>query len=289
MGFKEEIATAGLGIGTSIANGVGNLIFGEFNQRQQLRGQKKALQQSNEAQLDLWNKTNYGAQMKHIKEAGLNPGLIYGMGGAGGSTGSGGANVQGGQASMDVGMGLQNMMMLKKLESEIKNIDADTEQKKGATALSGAQKNGVVINNAIQDFVLMEKHADYLDYYAPVEEVDEEGNVWITGNNPNREARVQTNMKELESRKAVAENIVEQWKNGNLQKMSQAQLDNMLKDLGVKEGTITKLDIENKLNKMELVLMEKLGIGKDAKSWIEGGANMILNLIKLAMIKQGRK
>ena len=33
---------------------------------------------------EMWNYTNFKNQMKHIKEAGLSPGLIYGMGGAGG-------------------------------------------------------------------------------------------------------------------------------------------------------------------------------------------------------------
>ena len=80
------IGAAALGIGTSIAEGASNLIFGEFAQKQQLRGQKKALEQQNAAALDMWNKTNYGAQMKHLQAAGLNPGLIYGMKGGGGVT-----------------------------------------------------------------------------------------------------------------------------------------------------------------------------------------------------------
>ena len=42
---------------------------------------------------EMWNYTNFENQMKHIKEAGLSPGLIYGMGGQGGSTqGAGAAN-----------------------------------------------------------------------------------------------------------------------------------------------------------------------------------------------------
>ena len=42
---------------------------------------------------EMWNYTNFENQMKHIREAGLSPGLIYGMGGQGGSTqGAGAAN-----------------------------------------------------------------------------------------------------------------------------------------------------------------------------------------------------
>ena len=45
------IGAAALGIGTSIMEGAGNLIFGAMAQKQQLKGQKKALEQQNAATL----------------------------------------------------------------------------------------------------------------------------------------------------------------------------------------------------------------------------------------------
>ena len=57
---------------------------------------------------EMWNYTNFENQMKHIKEAGLSPGLIYGMGGQGGSTqGAGAANGVGLPQDQSVGMGLR--------------------------------------------------------------------------------------------------------------------------------------------------------------------------------------
>ena len=57
---------------------------------------------------EMWNYTNFENQMKHIKEAGLSPGLIYGMGGNGGSTqGAGAANGVGLPQDQSVGMGLR--------------------------------------------------------------------------------------------------------------------------------------------------------------------------------------
>ena len=57
---------------------------------------------------EMWNYTNFENQMKHIKEAGLSPGLIYGMGGQGGSTqGAGTANGVGLPQDQSVGMGLR--------------------------------------------------------------------------------------------------------------------------------------------------------------------------------------
>ena len=67
------LGTAALGIGSEIASGVGNLIFGEFQQKQALRGQQKALAQQNAAAMDIWEKTNYKAQMGQLEKAGLNP------------------------------------------------------------------------------------------------------------------------------------------------------------------------------------------------------------------------
>lgn len=57
---------------------------------------------------EMWNYTNFENQMKHIKEAGLSPGLIYGMGGQGGSTqGAGAASGIGLPQDQSVGMGLR--------------------------------------------------------------------------------------------------------------------------------------------------------------------------------------
>ena len=52
-------------------------------QNRQFSMQKILNQQGHDLQMDMWNKTNYGAQMRHMKDAGLNPGLMYGMGGGG--------------------------------------------------------------------------------------------------------------------------------------------------------------------------------------------------------------
>ena len=57
---------------------------------------------------DLWNYTNYENSMKHIKAAGLSPGLIYGQGGAGGTTnGAGQANGVGMPSKTGTEAGLQ--------------------------------------------------------------------------------------------------------------------------------------------------------------------------------------
>jgi hypothetical protein len=110
-------------------------------------GQQRGLnRQGHELQMDMWNKTNYKAQMKHIKDAGLNAGLLYGGSGAGGTT----TGSQGGGSAAMAGAGLGSapnapelkMMGLeaKMMEAQIANINADTKKKGGESELIGTQQ-----------------------------------------------------------------------------------------------------------------------------------------------------
>jgi len=66
----------------------------------QTQNQMRLNQQGHQLQMDMWKATSYPAQVKMMQEAGLNPGLLYGQSGGGGTTAgsqSGGA-ASGGQA-----------------------------------------------------------------------------------------------------------------------------------------------------------------------------------------------
>ena len=91
---------------------------------------------------EMWNYTNFENQMKHIKEAGLSPGLIYGMGGQGGSTqGAGAANGVGLPQDQSVGMGLRAqeigiemanaLSQIKLNESQANKNEAEADKIKG--------------------------------------------------------------------------------------------------------------------------------------------------------------
>ncbi|AXH76377.1 MAG: hypothetical protein [Microviridae sp.] len=130
MKYYEPITAgaAALAIGQEVASGLGNTAMGMINQKVQLRGQKKALEQQNAANYDYWLKTNYSAQKEQLKKAGLNPGLLYGMGGSGGGQSGGASAMPAAQlGSMDIGNRISQMALL---ESQKKNIDADTELKR---------------------------------------------------------------------------------------------------------------------------------------------------------------
>lgn len=111
----EGILGAGLGLVGTLAgmNSQGQAMQDQWK----LEKEKMALQakynkeQANYSQqlaLDMWNKTNYEEQVKHMEAAGLNPALLYSKGGTGGSTaGAGTAAPVSDGTTQAVGMGLQ--------------------------------------------------------------------------------------------------------------------------------------------------------------------------------------
>ena len=75
--------------------------------------------------LETWEKTGAEAQRKQLEKAGLSVGLMYGKGGAGGTTQGGSAgsvSAAGVSAQNSMGMGLLQM-------AQLKNIEADTNKK----------------------------------------------------------------------------------------------------------------------------------------------------------------
>lgn len=108
----------------------------------QLAGNKQMLDWQAAKELEMWEKTGYGAQMEQLKKAGLNPALLYGMSGGGGQTVGGSAGAIGGaQAPMGggevmagMGMGLQAGLMqaqIKVMESQANLNNTEAEKKGG--------------------------------------------------------------------------------------------------------------------------------------------------------------
>lgn len=126
-----------------VAAGMG-LILGGINDRRQIKQQKKlqAMQIEGNKQLtdynqkkalEMWEATNYGPQIAQMRKAGINPALMYGGTGAGGSTqvvqgnvGSGNAPTGGREAQDMMGMGIQ----LRLLQAQKENIEANTAKTK---------------------------------------------------------------------------------------------------------------------------------------------------------------
>lgn len=138
---------AGGGIGTALSAGMG-LLLGGYNDRRQIEMQQKLTDMqltanakmaglNHDLQLKLWNETSYPAQLAKMKEAGLNPALMYGGTGSGGTTGAAsGSGVSGSQAMrqseiLDLNAQIMQMQLMKseqKVNESIarkNNIEAD--------------------------------------------------------------------------------------------------------------------------------------------------------------------
>ena len=88
---------------------------------------------------EMWDYTNYENQVKHMENAGLNTGLMYGGAGSGGVASGGGVSGGGAQgadgSAARTAMGLQLAAQMKLLNAQADNLNADTENKRQATEL----------------------------------------------------------------------------------------------------------------------------------------------------------
>lgn len=133
------IASAGAGIAKDLTADRRN----RKAMNMQIDGSKQMAEFNRQQQMKLWEDTNYSAQMEQMRKAGLNPGLMYEMGGPGGQTGALGGTVSapdmegyggGTQGGIAQAMG---MMMQK---AQIENINADTLVKKKDAGIKGNEE-----------------------------------------------------------------------------------------------------------------------------------------------------
>lgn len=166
------------GAGTILGIGLGGIQRRQQKklQDQQIEGAKELKDYEAQTQMDIWNKTNYEAQMKHMQKAGLNPALMYGQGGgAGGTTGSGGmampteAVAEAPSATAATGMGMAIMKAQKEvLESQAEKNKADAEKTRGVdteesttrTGESAERTRGNKFDNDIKEMVGVLEHAN---------------------------------------------------------------------------------------------------------------------------------
>lgn len=136
---------------------------------------KELQEHARQQQMKTWNETNYAQQKDQMKKAGLNPALMYGMGGgAGGSVASAGGGA-GAQAdvetpdiagAMNAGMGMQlGMAQKKNLEANTKAAEAqaiktEAEARKIAgadTASAEADVKAKEFQNKLNDEIGIDK------------------------------------------------------------------------------------------------------------------------------------
>jgi len=119
----------------------------QFQNQQALNLQNQQIQQQN------WDYTNYSNQVKHMENAGLNVGLMYGMGGGGGqSMGSGGGgSAASGNAPQNTGPQIMaQMLQAGMMQSEIERNKAQANDLNA----SADKKRGVDTENVSADTAL---------------------------------------------------------------------------------------------------------------------------------------
>lgn len=130
-------------IGSIIGAGIGlaGSILGREQQNEDQREMMELQAKLNQQQAqynqglakDMWNYTSFPNQVKKMKDAGLNPALIYGMGGQGGSTAGAG---QASGVGLSDAKGMQTGLAIQGMGLELANLASQVELNK-----SQAEKN----------------------------------------------------------------------------------------------------------------------------------------------------
>lgn len=155
----------GLELGLAGANVVGNQIQAaqQYNRSKKLMalqlGNQKALnEQGQQLQMKTWQETGAPAQVEMLKQAGLNPGLMYSKGGAGGTTGGQtGGSASMGNAPQMAPMNLTNILEMKQIEAQTKLLEAQKAKTEAETpqiaptAETGRAKTGAETENIKAD------------------------------------------------------------------------------------------------------------------------------------------
>lgn len=144
--------------------------------------QQQAAERSQQYAKDYWDYTNAENQVEHLKNAGLNVGLMYGQSGAGGMGASGGARQESPQQPQGnpVGMALQ----VQQLEQQRRMNDAQIALAEAQADKAGAEANkiaGVDTQEALkriqeidQKIDLMVKEGNYKDALTQLTKAKEE-------------------------------------------------------------------------------------------------------------------
>lgn len=131
MSFIEQLGQQAAGSILGIGLGAWNDAR-QVNQQKEMNEMNKGMMDySMKKQYEMWQKTGYVGQMEQMKKAGINPALMYGMGGGGGqSTGTpGGGNATAtGHTGEATGMGIA-AANIGLMDAQRRNLDADTAEK----------------------------------------------------------------------------------------------------------------------------------------------------------------
>lgn len=182
------LAAAGMQQGMGLLNDTRQYLFQQLHNKQNLKNQKELTDYNFNKQLEMWNATGYEAQVEQMEKAGINPALMYGMGGGGGQT----ANVQtgnapGGTAGRDSNdlhgiMGMQLMEAQKRvLETQADKNAAEAEKTKGTDTTESQSRTA--LNQVTTTLKGLEVSKESETYESSLERIKAEASkaIWDAG------------------------------------------------------------------------------------------------------------
>ena len=117
-----------LGIGLGALGAIAQMGLNQSSMGAQLGNQMKLNEQAARLARENWDYTNFGNQVKHMKNAGLNVGLMYGGGGQGGQSGTGSGGSAGMAQAPDIMEIMQNQANLELIKAQTKKANAEAEK-----------------------------------------------------------------------------------------------------------------------------------------------------------------
>lgn len=257
-GLLKALGTVASGFGMGMLNDNREYTQNVRNQKLQIKGQKEMADYNLQKQMELWEATGYGAQRMQMEKAGLNPGLMYGMGGGGGQTAAANSGSVGAGSNAGKGMEIGQAMELALMKAQKENIEADTKNKLTDAGFTG----GVKTDNTVAD-------TDLKTYQRESIGLDNAVKAWINGADEYGNAEV--DMKDTiavktavgEMRKVIADAKLSEDENIRREKILEPEIRkitqeiSLMKAKGMTEEQIFKnLVTDGKMKELELRWME---------------------------------
>lgn len=272
-----QAALAALGLGSGMIQDLWQLGLGGQMADDQMGRSKNMMNFQMKKALEMWEKTGYGPTVEMMKKAGLNPGLLYGMAGAGGQT----AQQPTASAPMpstpnNMGMAMQSMAQLALVKAQKENIEADTANKLTTKPNIEADTANKVLQQVVTEYLGREAK----DTYERI-------------TSPNRGIQAKTYQDELEARQGVAGTIYDLWLNGKLEEKSLAEIEQLLlqnaktreetrniyKTIELMEENIKGAKLDNIMKDLEMRLQKETGIDRNSPAWMKVLGRLFVELI----------
>jgi hypothetical protein len=271
-------------------------MIGQKKRNERAYQQQRALnQQGHDLSMDMWNKTNVGAQKEHYEKAGMNPALMYGQTGATGTT----SMASGGSAPAQPPMDMSSIMMgaqlallkaqTKKTENEANNIgtdgvdnintQADTADKKAAAILKQQQAKNVELKNVTQ---IAEAQSIIARNNAATEKSLADANLTNENKMNIIQGQINANLESVNRSMRIKTGIDLDKAQLNILEKELCQMDRELEIKGEKNNIEA---YKSTTGRMEYILKEVLGFKnfdqRKLEMWVTEGNKAIGNLLKL--------